>query len=117
MQKYLLGLLFAALLTSYGSAQTNSLPAKWTDDNKVVLESLPAIGQTVSLPIRADLTQNVPDLKIACDKMSNSISTWKISEDRSAFIVTLNRSQNPQMTLKDWEVYINRIISVYLPKL
>jgi hypothetical protein len=116
MQKHLLWLFFTAMLSFSGSAQVNSLPAKWTTDQKVVLESLPDIGQNVILPLRADLTKrSTIDLKATCEKMSDKLSTWKLSEDGSSFEITLGRETYPQWTLKDWEVYINRVLSAYLP--
>lgn len=117
MQKHWLWLFLTVTLSSTSSAQINSLPAKWTADQKVVLEALPDIGQTVDLPLRADLTSNRSiDLKTTCEKMSDKLSTWKLSEDGSSFEITLGRETYPQWTLKDWEVYINRVLGVYLPK-
>lgn len=116
MQKYLLWLFCTVMLSLPGLAQTNSLPAKWTDDQKVVLENLPTAGQSVLLPIRADLTPNPKDLKSICEKMSDKLSTWTIAEDGTSFIITLGRDLYPQWTQKDWEIYINRVLNVYFPK-
>jgi hypothetical protein len=115
MQKFLLWLFFTVMLSLPGLAQTNSLPAKWTNDQKVVLENLPTTGQSVLLPIRADLTYQ-KDLKSTCEKMSDKLSTWTIADDEASFIITLNRELYPQWTQQNWEVYINRLLSVYLPK-
>jgi hypothetical protein len=116
MQKHWLWLFLTVLLSYTSSAQINSLPAKWTSDQKVVLESLPTVDQQVILPLRADLTKSSVDLTATCEKMSGKISTWKLSEDGSSFMITLGRDTYPLWTLKDWEVHINRMIGVYLPK-
>jgi hypothetical protein len=116
MQKHLLWLFLTASLSFSGSAQINSLPAKWTADQKVVLETLPDIGQQLVLPLRADLTKTSTDIKAACEKMSDKLSTWKLSDDGSSFVITLGRETYPLWTQKEWEVYINRVLGVYLPK-
>jgi len=116
MQKYLLWLFFTVLLSLHGSAQNNSLPAKWTDDQKVVLDNLPATGQSVLLPLRADLTLQPQELKATCEKMSDELSTWKMAEDGASFVIVLGRDFYPQWTQKDWEVYLNRLLKVYFPK-
>ena len=114
MQRFLLLLLLATCAASLGSAQTNSIQASWTNDQKVVLEALPATGQTVTLPITAEMTQRIPNLKATCEKMSNKYLTWRINDDTSTFIITLQRDQYPLWTQKDWEMYINRVSGVYL---
>lgn len=81
MQKYLLWLFCTVMLSLPGLAQTNSLPAKWTEDQKAVLEDLPATGQSVLLPLRTDIKMQPQELKATCEKMSNEISTWKMADD------------------------------------
>lgn len=116
MQKHWLWLFLTAALSYTTSAQISSLPAKWTADQKVVLESLPTADQQVILPLRADLTKSSVDLKTTCEKMSGKISTWKLSDDGSSFMITLGREAYPLWTQKDWEVHINRVLSAYLPQ-
>lgn len=116
MQKHLLWLFCTVMLSLPGLAQTNSLPAKWTDDQKVVLEELPATGQSLLLPIRADRAPYSNDLKSTCEKMSDKLSTWAIAEDGASFVINLNRDLYPQWTQKDWEIYINRLLNVHFPK-
>lgn len=116
MQKCFLLLLLATCLTSIMSAQTKALQASWTDEQKVALEALPVTGQTVSLPLTNELKQKFPDLNTICEKMKTLIVQWQVSEDGSSLLVTLDRNAYPQWTEKEWESYINRLVSLYLPK-
>jgi len=116
MRKLILMLLLATSLTHFASAQTQSLTAKWTPEQKVVLDALPAAGQSVILDVPSRLNHRIPELTTACEKMSDPISTWKLSENGSTFIITLHRDSNPQWVQKDWEMYIYRVTSAYLPR-
>jgi hypothetical protein len=98
------------------TAQTNSIQASWTEDQKVVLNALPVTGQTISLPITTELKQKFPDLINICEKMKTHIVQWEVSDDGSAFIVTLDRNAYPQWGQKDWQFYLNRLVNSYLPK-
>jgi hypothetical protein len=115
MRKHFLLLLLAAVLTHWTSAQSSFVAAKWTPDQKVVLDGLPVADQTIQLDIPARISQHNQNLNTTCEKVSNQISTWKISENGSSFMITLNRNSNPQWKQAEWEMYINRILNVYFP--
>ena len=116
MQKFLLLLLFAALLTPLAKAQTTYLHAKWTTDHKVVLESLPDAKQDVLLPLPANNKKTASELQSISQKMTNVIATWKVADDGSGLLISLGREHYPQWTREDWEMYINRVMGVYFPK-
>ena len=116
MQKFLLLLLFAAILTPRANAQTTYLHAKWTTDQKVVLESLPDVNQDVLLTLPSDNKNTASELQTTCQKMTNVIATWKVTDDGSGLLISLGRDHYPQWAKQDWEMYINRMMGVYFPK-
>ena len=116
MQKTLLLLCFTAWLTTFVSAQTSHIEASWTAEKTVVLKALPVTGQTVALDLPSSLRQvSTTEIQSVCKEMTNDISSWQLAENGKSFIITLHRDAYPAWMQKEWELYINRVLKVYVP--
>lgn len=117
MQKALLLLLLAVWLTPSVSAQTPTSQAKWTDDQKVILEALPAHVSKIILPLTPALQSESTTLTNLCEKLSqNQLTQWTLSDDQKAFVVSLNREAYPDWSAREWEVVVNRLVRTYLTR-
>ena len=116
MQKTFLLLCFTAWLTTFASAQTSHIEASWTAEKTVVFKALPETAKTVALDLPSSLRQvSFEEVQAVCTKMSNDISGWQLSDDGKSFIISLHRDAYPTWMQKDWELYINRVLKVYVP--
>jgi hypothetical protein len=116
MQRLFLLLLVAALLPAIAIAQSQTVTAKWTAEQRIVLSELPSQGQPVEMATPASRLDKPDELRTVCAQMNTEIATWAPSDDGKKILITLNRALYPDWDKETWQLHLTRAAGVYLVK-
>ena len=115
MRKFLLTLLTASMFTPLLFSQTTAVVAKWTPAHQMTFDVLPAHDQNITLSIPEELNKKYQDVSSRCEKMSNELSTWRVSDDGKNFIIAIHPGKNPNWKATEWQMYLNRLLGANFP--
>ncbi len=106
-------LILAALLPTIAVAQSPTVTAKWTAEQRLVLSEMPSAGQTVEMATPANRLDKPAELKDVCARMSNTLATWTPSDDGKQIFIRINVAAYPEWDKETWQRHLNRAAGAY----